>query len=214
MTKTPISTNTVLDFKDFRKYSDTLCESGTARLGGVNNALSAGFLSVLTVEACENYHKENIIDLVKRFGFTEEMGTKDYEFHNSGCFVKLYFGMSQDRMSDMVKVIDKPAVWWLDAHVSGPNSAGHEDYMEKGNDSAYAQDNVITAELKIILAHRKDHIILIDDQNGFTDEVKKYMAMILEANSNYEFFMYDEQRGDERYIDKCLVCIPGGAECK
>lgn len=204
----PTETNKILQFSQFRQYSDTLVESGSARLGGVNNALSDGFLCVLTVEACEAYHKENIVDLVKRFGFTEETGTKDYEFHNSGFFVKLFFGMSQDRMPEMVKLLDKPAVFWLDAHVSGPNSAGHEDYLEKGNDSAYAQDNVITSELKIILAHRKDHIILIDDQNGVNPENEKYMAMILEANPAYKFYFYDEQRGDQHYKNKCLVCIP------
>jgi hypothetical protein len=209
MTKTPISTGKVLDFKDFRKYSDTFVESGTAMGGGVERAIGSGFANIRSVEAKDTYY----IHCVKKFiglDISPEDICKGKVYTNikEGGAIDLYFGMSQDVMKSMLTTITKPAVIWSDAHVSGPNSAGHEDYMEKGNDSAYAQDNVITAELKIILAHRKDHIILIDDQNGFTDEVKKYMAMILEANPNYEFFMYDEQRGDERYIDKCLVCIP------
>ena len=208
-TKEPTSTGEVLDFKDFRKYSDTFIETGTGRLGGVYLAIDAGFREIKTVEACENYHNENIRDLTVKFPINERFDEhQEVHFSSQTTFIRLFFGMSQDRLEEMIKYLDKPAVYFVDAHVSGPASAGHEDYMEKGNDSAYAQDNVITSELKIILAHRKDHVILIDDQNGLNDEGKKYIAMILEANPNYEFHFYDEKRGDILYKDKCLVCIP------
>lgn len=201
-------TGKVLHFADFIKYSDTIIETGTGRLGGVHLYLNSGFNVVKTVEACEAYYQENLADLL-RLGFKEEVEVlKCNRLKKWDAQVDLFFGMSQDKIGEMIDGIDKPFVAFLDAHVSGPNSAGHEDYMEKGNDSQYAQDNVITAELKIILAHRKDHVILIDDQNGENDENQKYMDMIIEANPNYKFYFYDEKRGDVLYENKCLVCIP------
>ena len=118
------------------------------------------------------------------------------------------WGNTKDKKPEMLSVIQKRAVFFLDAHVSGPNSAGHEDYLAKGNASDYAQDNCLTAELAIILAHRKDHIIIIDDQNGENDENVKYREMCLAANPKYKFYFYDEQRGDILYKNKSLVCIP------
>lgn len=205
----PIETNKVLNFSDFRKYSNTFIETGTAAGGGIEASLGAGFTKIHSVEAKDTYY----IDCVKRYIGIEaklEDATPGRIFTkmDEGKTIDLYFGMSQDLMKTMLTTITSPCICWLDAHVSGPNSAGHEDYMQKGNASDYAQDNVITAELKIILAHRKDHIILIDDQNGINPENEKYMAMILEANPNYKFFFYDEQRGDHYYKNKCLACIP------
>ncbi len=214
----PIETNTILNFADFRKYSDTFVETGSAALDGVKLAKKSGFSKIITVEAKDTYHFQNINKLDQECA--ESLGAKHEEipmkncilgvwrFDMKGTAIILHFGMSQDKMHEMIKDFNKPMVFFLDAHVSGPNGAGHDDYMEKGNDSQYAQDNVITAELKIILAHRKDHIILIDDQNGLNDENKKYMEMILEANPNYEFSFYDEKRGDDYYKNKCLACIP------
>lgn len=204
-------TGIILNFSDFIKYSDTLCETGTGRLHSVFAAISAGFKRITTVEACEAYHRDNINDLSEKFKYAFSGSLpNDVHFYNDNneTIVDLYFGMSQDRIFEMIKDVDRPIVFWVDAHPSGPLSAGHDDLMKNGNDSQYAQDNVITAELKIILAHRKDHIILIDDQNGVNEENEKYMAMILEANPNYKFLFYDEKRGNDYYKNKCLACIP------
>lgn len=184
-----ISTDEKLDFSIFSKYSDTFIETGTAGGAGILNAIDSGFKIIKSVEAKDTYFN----NCVEKF--------KDYDN------VHLYFGMSQDKLKEMISDLDKPCVFWLDAHVSGPNSAGHEDYMEKGNNSDYAQDNVLTSELDIILNHRKDHIILIDDQDGLNPVSESYINKVFESNKDYQFYLYDEMRGDILYKNKCLVCM-------
>lgn len=183
-------TNRLLDFAEFRKHSDTIIESGSGMGGGIEQMIRAGYNRIRSVEAKDTYHTHNL------------------EKFKNAMAVGLYFGMSKDRFPDMLAGVDGPAVFFLDAHVSGPNSAGHEDYTEKGNASEYAQDNCLTAELAIVLAHRNDHVIIIDDQNGENPENVKYREMCLAANPNYKFYFYDEQRGETFYKNKSLVAIP------
>lgn len=183
-------TNQLLSFADFRKFSDTIVETGSGLGGGIELMIEAGYKRILSVEAKDTYHQHNL---------------QKFAPYNQ---VDLFFGMSKDMLPYMISPIFAPAVFFLDAHVSGPNSAGHEDYTEKGNDSLYAQDNCLTSELKMILDHRPDHVIIIDDQNGENDENVKYRQMCLAVNPNYQFFFYDEKRGDTLYKNKSLVCIP------
>ena len=184
-------TNKIFNFADFRKYSDTIIESGSGMGGGIQEMINAGYRSIKSVEAKDTYHSHNL----KKFSCEKH--------------VELFFGMSKDMFPKMIDGIITPTVFFLDAHVSGENGAGHQDYMEKGNASEYAQDNCLTVELKIILANSKLHIIIIDDQNGENDENKKYREMCLLVNPSYKFFFYDEQRdGGTLYKNKCLVCIP------
>lgn len=189
-------TNKLLDFADFRKYSHTIIESGTGMGGGVERMIAAKYHQILSVEAKDTYYQA----CCKMFS--------DFMTPISHSVVILYFGMSKDKFPEMLTDIDYPAVFFLDAHVSGPNSAGHEDYLEKGNASEYAQDNCLTAELKMILAHRPDHVIIIDDQNGENDENVRYREMCLSMNPKYRFYFYDEQRGETFYKNKSLVCVP------
>lgn len=184
-------TNRVLDFAEFRKYSGTIMESGSGMGDGIVQMLMAGFSLIRSVEAKDTYHVAN----EKRFAGNEA--------------VQLYFGMSKDMFPEMLDGISHQCVFFLDAHVSGPNGAGHEDYMEKGNASEYAQDNCLRAELEIVLAHRNDHVIIIDDQNGENPENIKYREMCLAANPAYKFYFYDEHRpGGTFYKNKSLVAIP------
>lgn len=184
-------TNRVLDFAEFRKYSGTIIESGSGMGDGIMQMRKAGFALIKSVEAKDTYHESNL----KRFAGNDA--------------VQLYFGMSKDEFPAMLADVTTPAVFFLDAHVSGPNGAGHEDYMEKGNASEYAQDNCLRAELEIVLAHRNDHVIIIDDQNGENEENVKYREMCLAANPNYKFYFYDEHRpGGTFYKNKSLVAIP------
>jgi len=184
-------TNKLLDFADFRKYSDTIIETGTGGGDGVRQMLKAGFSAVNSIEAKDTYY------------------TNCNEMFKSDPRVSLWFGMSKDQLPNILISIWNPMVFFLDAHVSGPNGAGHEDYMKKGNASLYAQDNCLTSELELILAHRKDHVIIIDDQNGENPENVKYREMIVKANPNYRFYFYDEHRdGGTFYKNKSLVCIP------
>lgn len=184
-------TGRILDFAEFRKHSDTIIESGSGGGDGIRQMIRAGYNLIRSVEAKDTYFK------TLEHAFATEMA------------VQLYFGMSKDKFPEMLADVTTPAVFFLDAHVSGPNGAGHEDYMEKGNASEYAQDNCLRAELEIVLAHRNDHVIIIDDQNGENEENIKYREMCLAANPSYKFYFYDEHRaGGTFYKNKSLVAIP------
>ncbi len=202
----------ILNFSDYRKYSDVFVETGTARLGGVTSAVNSGFDHIKTVEACIDYHRDNFADLTRdgwhetksrppHLFFAKQMGDRNVQ-------VELFCGMSQDLLGDMLKDVKKPVVLWLDAHISGPRSAGQEDYRLRGNDSDFAQNKVLCAEIEIILKHPVCHVILIDDQHGISEENHYYKQLILKKNPGYTFHFCDEQRGNDYYRDKTLICLP------
>lgn len=184
-----ITNKLIGSYEDFTKYSDTYIESGSCMGGSIELALKAGFKTIKSVEAKENFY-QHCLD----------------KFRNNKN-VQLYFGKSTDMWGTMLEGVGK-SVLLLDAHPSGEASAGHSDLMEKGDKSEFFQDNIIHRELEIILAHRNDHVIIIDDQNLDTD--KSYISFceqIYAANPNYKFYGYDEQRGTHFYKNKFLVAI-------
>jgi len=196
-----------LNFADFRKFSHCFVETGTARLDGVWAAFAANFTHVKSVEACLDYYVANEHEVLSK-GFQICGTQKNWKrFTRGNQVLDLWFGMSQDCLTGMLADVASPVIFWLDAHVSGPASAGHGDWERKGSASQYAQDNVLTEELKLILGHRKDHILLIDDQNGVSEENARYRATLSAANPNYRFVFYDEQRDNGPfYPNKVLAC--------
>jgi hypothetical protein len=184
------STGKLLNYKDFRQYSDTFVETGTAAGDGVQRALDAGFEKVISIEAARKWF--------------EQSGQR---FLNNNK-VSLRFGVSSLVLKLALEKI--PLVIFLDAHPSGPESAGHADLMEKGGESEYQQDAIIKAELDIVLSHYHKHIIIIDDVNGLTDGLAvQYCEKMLKANPEYKFYFYDEDlSGNHSYKDKILVAIP------
>lgn len=184
----PIETNLLLDIADFRVYSDTYVETGTCYGGSAERAIKAGYKTILSVEAWKPFY-----DHCKQY-------FKDCEQ------VTLFLGKSTERLSDMLAETTERCVIFLDAHPAGPNTAGHDELMSGINESS--QDWILTKEIEQILLHRKDHIIIIDDQNGNNPENEKYIKTILSVNPNYNFFFYDEQAGPIFYKNKALICIP------
>lgn len=186
------STGKLLNYKDFRKYSDTFIETGCAAGDGVQRALDAGFNPVISIEASEEYFKQS----QQRFLTSNK--------------VWLYKGKSVDVLTGIAGKSQIPTVFYLDAHVSGESSAGYQDWLEKGSESDYAQDKCIKQELEIILSHYNKHVIIIDDVNGLTDgHSVEYAEIILRANPDYKFQFYDENlSGNFLYKDKLLVAIP------
>lgn len=70
--------------------------------------------------------------------------------------ISLYCGDSAEILPAILKEIDQPALFWLDAHYSSGKTAGGKDY------------NPIAAELRAIFDHPvKDHLVLIDDAREF-----------------------------------------------
>ncbi len=190
----PIQTNKILDFADFLSHSKIYVETGSCYGGSINRALQAGFEKIRSCEVFDKFYNHCL------------------EAFKDNDKVKLYLGESRHELSVMLSDLTEPAVIFLDAHPAGPNTGGHDDLMNKGKESEFNQDFILTKEIDIILKSNKNHIIIIDDQNGEHDENKAYVETILRANPAYSFYFYDEQLSDEKsfYKNKSLVCIPDG----
>ncbi len=184
-------TNKILDYHDFVDFSPLFVETGSCVGDGIQRALNAGFHRVKSVEAMPEYYWQSM----GRF--------KD------NIYVQLYPGKSYEELPKMIERLNFPAVFFLDAHPAGPGTAGHDEVTAAVSDVTFGQDHIITEELKVILAHRNDHLIIIDDLAYGSKEDAKYMAMCLKANPNYTFEYYDEKLPNvELRKNKVLVCKP------
>ena len=192
------SSKTLLDYRFLRQRSSVLIETGTAAGEGIKRALDAGFNSVIGIEADDKWYltcKERFINNRK---------------------VLMLLGKSVDRLQEAIKFIgtvnSELITFYLDAHASGEASASHKELMEFGPDSEYSQDNIIKAELDIILAERPNSIIVIDDVNGLDDgHAVEYCEKMLAVNSHFRFFFFDENLSGKMeyyYEDKLLVALP------
>lgn len=117
----------------------TLVETGTY-LGDMVEAQRKVFGTIYSVELAEQLYQQ----AVKRF--------KAYNH------IKLLQGDSGEVLTKIVPELNSPAIFWLDGHYSGGNTAK-------------ILDTPIVAELKTITEIGKQkHIILIDDARCFTGE--------------------------------------------
>ncbi|MCB9034057.1 MAG: hypothetical protein H6553_09485 [Chitinophagales bacterium] len=139
---------------------DVFIETGTY-LGDMIYAQKDNFKKIYSIELSDMFYK-NATNFFK-----------DYKH------VKLYQGDSGEEMEKIVNELDEPAIFWLDGHYSGGNTA-------KGDLNC-----PIIKELSAIYKSRfKNHIILIDDARLFVgendypslDEIKESILMY---NDNY-----------------------------
>src|SRR5688572_25006373 len=128
-------TGQLLNYADYRKYSNTFIETGTAAGDGVQRALDAGFSPIISVEAAAKWYEESN----DRFIDNDNVGI--YNLKSTEFLKENLSFITPDRV-----------VFYLDAHPAGPLSAGHADWVANPNGD-WAQDNIIQAELRIILAH-------------------------------------------------------------
>jgi hypothetical protein len=151
--------NFLLDLQ--RKFSlDTLIETGTY-LGDMVFAMKSHFKHIFSIELSEDLFKS----AEKRF--------KDEKN------ITILNGNSLDLLSKILSTIDKPCLFWLDAHYSAGVTAKGET------------DTPILGELGIILNHRiKTHVIAIDDASSFTGQngyptIENLKKFILDKGNNY-----------------------------
>lgn len=175
------------DYRAFLGYSNIFIETGSCYGRSINLALEAGYTQIRSVEAKEEFYKHCL-----------------REFKDNPR-VQLFYGKSVDQLPEMIYDLTQPAVFFLDAHVSGEASAGYQDWMEKQEESDYDQDKVLKAEIAMILRHSCTHLFIIDDQNG-----SKFYAEYIESLSpgKYKFELWDEQMGPYFYKNKMLIAIP------
>lgn len=182
-------TQTLLNYRDFVSPGTIFVETGSAAGDGIQRALDAGFQEIHSIEAAESWY---------------QLCCERFEAYAN---VTLHHGRSTDVLgkSTFIDPVDR-YVFFLDAHPSGPLSAGHDDVMEKGSESEFSQDKIIKAELRIILAKYPNSVIMIDDQAGVDDYSMGYMSIIQNANPEYQFEFYDENlSGGLLYKNKILV---------
>lgn len=178
----------MIDLKPYRHYSDILVETGTAHGDGVQRALNAGFEKVISIELDEKLFKK----AYGRFYKNEK--------------VRILYGKSFEVLPTILKGLSKPAVFFLDAHPAGEGTAGHEGWLKR--DVEVFQDTIIKKELAVILAHRNDHVILIDDQHGPDEWNQVYIEFARQVNPGYKAQFHDQTLGNTHHKEKILSLVP------
>lgn len=121
--------------------NEVFVETGTYIGNGLQTALTTGFKKCYSIEI----HKHLYDNTVKRFEKEIESGQ-----------VELFHGNSEELFPMIVEKLDRPATFWLDAHISS-------QYGEM-----LAKNCPVLEELHAIKNHSiKTHTILIDDMNCF-----------------------------------------------
>lgn len=110
-------------------------ETGAHRGGGIQTALNCGFAEIHSVESLDRYFQE----------------CEDRFLHLIN--VHLYQGSSIDMLPMMLKDIDAPCTFWLDAHFQDAGTKNPDNYP-------------VRKELALISKYGKGycHTILVDDR--------------------------------------------------
>jgi hypothetical protein len=137
----PVPPPGLVKARTIRKYARQyglrcFVETGTYR-GGTIAALKGDFDEIYSIELSEELHA------VARKRFARER------------HIKLICGDSGEELPRLMERLACPAVFWLDAHYSGGETAGG------------IEDTPIMKEIDCILKDRKTHVILVDDMRLF-----------------------------------------------
>lgn len=145
-------------FNDYIDDVDVFIETGTYQGGAVDYALSRGIKEVHTVEFNMDFYES----LVKKYD-----GDKR---------VNLYHGSSSEVMPQIMSVVNKRALIWLDAHDTFGTGGG-----------------VPTVdELLVIMNHEiNNHTILIDDIPMYFGNGEAVRKLLLAINPAYEISMVE-----------------------
>ena len=192
-------TNKQFNIGDYKQFSDTYIETGTAMGESIKRALLGGFKNIFSVDV--------------HLPFVTAMRLK-YEGR-----AEIHLGKSHDLLPLMLERANCNSVIFLDAHPAGENTGGHAELMQ-GN-KEFQQDNILEAELKVTRDHMLStvhrHIIILDDQDinsalKFAMQVTQFPILSGVPEYYYmdwKFSLWDEQLEDGIYRnDKILVCEP------
>lgn len=152
-----IKVRTVTTFQDKTNYK-VLVETGT-------------FMGDMILSQLNNFDKIYSIELSQKFWQNAK------ELFKNEPKVNLLLGDSGEKMHELIKELDQPAIFWLDGHYSGADTARGEKISP------------IYEELRAIFSSSLSHCLLIDDARLFngTDDYPKLedlKAFILNNRSN------------------------------
>jgi hypothetical protein len=147
----PEEYNKTLTFKPHKRDTKIFIETGIDRGGGIEAALECEFEQIHSIDIESGWYNQAL----DKFSLNKE--------------VNLYLGDSGLLLEDIIKDINEPVFFWLDAH------CGSEDAKR-----------VTFRELDIIEAHPiKTHTILVDDVDIYFNQ-QDLEARVKEINPNYE----------------------------
>jgi hypothetical protein len=127
----------IVGYQRSRRF-DTFVETGTFT-GEMVEAMRPHFRRIISIEMAPEIHRQ----AVRRFAGDPQ--------------VELLLGDSAIVLPRVLEQIRHPALFWLDGHFMGVNTA-------RGN-----EDSPVRAELTALLGHPvRDHLVLIDDARLFT----------------------------------------------
>ena len=143
-------------FKKYKLNNELFFETGTHKGESVQIALDLGFKKIISVEILYDFYTE----CCALFGYNPK--------------VKLFLGDSNEKIEEMLKLVDGPSLFWLDGHVDGVDAS------------------CLWGELKAIKNHKiKNHTIIVDDIPLYFQDGSKVKEKILEINPNYKFILED-----------------------
>lgn len=153
----------LLDFKRRFKYN-IFVETGTFR-GEMVEAMRKKFKKIYSIELADVLYERA----------REKFGKYSH--------IRLLHGDSAVELPKILTEIDEPAIFWLDAHYSGGETARGET------------NTPIEREIRAIFAHPiKNHVILIDDAGDFDPKYEYPTATSVERlarENNYSFDMVE-----------------------
>lgn len=168
-------------FGEFRQ--DFFVETGSYLGNGIQKALDAGFKKIRSIEADKGHFK------LTRNRFQDNPN------------VKVYQGNSSVDLWDIIKDIDQPITFWLDAHIYPPRPDGGKNCP-------------LLEELEQIKQHPiKTHTILIDDMHCCNTAAfdflgrEDFIAKLLEINPDYQIY-YVDGGDDGEYKNNVMVAYP------
>ena len=141
--------------------------------------------------------KGDTIDIVNKSGLFKNIYSIEYskEYYDAVCDrfkdsknVTIFNGTSKTDLWEMIRNIDTPITFWLDAHWTGGQVANEDPVLICP----------ILDELEQIKKHPiKTHTIMVDDMrlmNGrdFPINISNILTKILEINPNYKFIGYND----------------------
>lgn len=167
----PVPPPHVVKQEAIRKYQKdfsvkTFVETGTYR-GEMVYVQRNHFSRIISIELSEQLH----LIAVKRLRGLDN--------------VTLMRGDSSEVLEKVVAALDVPAIFWLDGHYSGFETAKGE------------LNTPINRELDIILGSEQKHILLIDDARLFTGEndypsIQQLRDKVNSKKKNYQFVVEDD----------------------
>jgi hypothetical protein len=154
------------DLTGYKLESGIFIESGSLYGDTIQRALDCGYTTVYSIEI-----DDGLYELVKgRFEEQIKNGT-----------VKLYHGSTIDVLPNILKEIDEPVTFWLDAHLHN-------------GDYGVVHNAPVVEELSIISEHHvKNHLVMVDDMRiirntnwGRGNMEQTVLEKVKKINSDYD----------------------------